>query len=105
DLIDAHRLLGRALERQGQLADAIRAYETSLKLALAGRTPWNGVVVSTPEGDRMFDGDHPRAHARLAGLYARTGDKKRAMAGYQIAIAGGCDKPAFRFGLARLYVK
>lgn len=104
-LVDAHRLLGRALEEQRRLPEAIEAYETAVKLALAGRTGWNGVVASDPAGDRLFDGDHSRAHARLARLYARTGDWQRAAAGYYIAIAGGCDRPAVRFGLARLYLQ
>jgi tetratricopeptide (TPR) repeat protein len=105
DSVDAHRLLAKALETQGRLEEAIEAYEQSLKLALAGRTPFNGVTVTDPDGDRLLDSDHARIHAQLARLYGRTGDSKRAITSYRIAIAGGFDIPLIRFRLARLYVR
>ena len=105
DLIDAHRLLGAALEAQGQLAAAIDAYEHSLQLALAGHTPFNGVIVSDPDRDSLLDSDHARVHAKVARLCERSGDRKRAVAGYGIAIAGGYDNASIRLRLARLYVR
>jgi tetratricopeptide (TPR) repeat protein len=105
DSIDAQRLLGKALRKQGRLAEAIGAYEQSLKLALAGHRPIDGVIVTDPDGDRLFDADHARTHALLAWLYERTGDIKRAIAGYRIAIAAGFDVPPIRFRVACLYAR
>jgi hypothetical protein len=62
------------------------------------------VIATDPEGDRLFDADHAVTHARLARLYAATGDVKRAIAGYRIAIAAGCDIPSVRFRVARLLI-
>jgi len=103
DLIDAHRLRARALEKQDRLDEAIQAYERSLKLALAGLRPFDGVIATDPERGRLLDADHGRTHARLARLVERMRDRTRAIAGYRIAIAGGYDIPSIRFRLARLY--
>jgi tetratricopeptide (TPR) repeat protein len=104
DSIDGHRLLGRTCVAQGRFVDAIDSYERTLKLALAGHRPISGVIATDPEGDRLFDADHAVTHARLARLYAATGDVKRAIAGYRIAIAAGCDIPSVRFRVARLLI-
>ena len=105
DLIDAHRLLGKALTRRGWLAGAVEAYERSLKLALAGGTPIDAVIVTDPGRHRMLDADHARVHAVLARLHARTGDRKRAISGYRVAIAAGHDPASVRFRLAWLYAR
>jgi tetratricopeptide (TPR) repeat protein len=102
-LVDAYRLLARALEKQARLDEAVACYEQSLKLALAGVRPYDGVIVSGGHGLRLLDCDHPRIHARLGRLYGRTGRRKRAIVAYQIAIAGGFDIPGVRFRLAWLY--
>jgi len=101
-LIDAYRLLARALEKQARLDEAIAAYEQSLKLALAGHRPYNAVITSAEQTRRLLDCDHPRVHARLGRLYRRKGLRDRAIVAYRIAIAGGCDIPAVRFDLAAL---
>ena len=102
DLIDAWRLHGTALAKLGRLDEAIEAYERSLKLALGGQRPFDGVIATEPEGARLFDSSHGRTHATLARLHERKGDRKRATAGYRIAVAGGYDRFPVRFRLARI---
>ncbi len=104
-LIDAHRLLGQALEERGRIRDAIGAFERSLTLALSGHRPLNGIVTSRPGSQRLLDSDHARTHAHLARLYARSGDHPRAIVSFRIAIAGGIDGAAIRFRLAALYLR
>jgi tetratricopeptide (TPR) repeat protein len=101
--VDAHRALARSLEKQNRLDEAIRAYEQSLKLALAGARPFNAVIATDPGGGRLLDSDHARTHALLARLYQRKGDDQRAITGYRIAIAGGYNPPLLRTRLTRLY--
>jgi tetratricopeptide (TPR) repeat protein len=105
ELIDAHRLLGRALEGQGCLRDAIQVFERSLTLALAGQRPLNGIITSQVGPGRLLDSHHARTHAHLARLYARSGDHKRAIVAFRMAIAGGVDTTAIRFRLAALYLR
>jgi tetratricopeptide (TPR) repeat protein len=100
-LIDAHRLLARALAKQGRLEEAISAYEGSLKLALAGHRPFDGVIVTSPDRARMLDAEHGRTHALLARLHERRGDHSRAAVGYRMAIATGHDVAEVRLHLAR----
>lgn len=101
-LIDAHRGLSIALEKQGNIEEAIRACEQSLKLALAGQRSFSDVTAASPDGVPVADSDHARTHARLGRLWERAGDASRAIAGYRIAIAGGYNEPALRARLARL---
>jgi tetratricopeptide (TPR) repeat protein len=101
-MVDAQRLLGRSLSKQGRLLEAIRAYEASLKLALAGARPLDGVIATGGAADALVDADHPLAHARLARLYEQAGDLARAAVGYQIAIAGGYSSPSVHLRLAAL---
>jgi tetratricopeptide (TPR) repeat protein len=105
DLIDAHRLLGRAFTGQGRLRDAIEACERSLTLALAGHRPLSGIITSQPASSRLLDSDHARMHAYLAHLYARIGDRQRAIVAFRMAIAGGIDSTGVRFRLAVLYLR
>lgn len=102
-LIDAHRLLGEALAEQGRTAEAIDAYETSLTLALAGHRPLDAAIVSgqSPQ-HRLLDADHARTHALLAHLHARAGDRRRALTGYRIAVAGGYAPAGVQFAMTRL---
>jgi Tfp pilus assembly protein PilF len=104
-LIDAHRLLAEALEERGRIGDAIEAFERSLTLALSGHRPLNGIVTSRPGPQRLLDSDHARTHAHLAHLYARSGDHRRAIVAFRMAIAGGVDRTAIRFRLAALYLR
>jgi tetratricopeptide (TPR) repeat protein len=104
DLIDAHRGLAKALERQGRPQEAIEPYEQVLKLALHGHRPLSESIATHPSTKLLLDSDHGKIHASLARIYERDGDRKRATAGYRIAVAGGYDRPAIRLRLARLYL-
>lgn len=104
-LIDAYRVLGHGLEGQGRLREAIDACERSLTLALSGHRPLNGIITSRPGPRRLLDSAHARTHAHLAHLYARSGDHKRAVVAFRMAIAGGIDSTAIRFRLAALYLR
>jgi hypothetical protein len=44
-------------------------------------------------------------HAYLAHLYARIGDRQRAIVAFRMAIAGGIDSTGVRFRLAVLYLR
>ena len=104
NLVDAHRGLGETLAHLNHGDEAIAAYERSLKLALGGHKPVQRTIV-TGNRDRVLDDDHCRVHAELARLYASRGRTARAIAGYQISIAGGHDGVSPRTRLAGLYVK
>lgn len=56
-------------------------------------------------GPAALDADQPRIHARLARLYARTGDVPRAIVSYRIALAGGYTRASVRFALAVLLAR
>ncbi|MFZ0680866.1 tetratricopeptide repeat protein [Candidatus Binatus sp.] len=103
DLIDAHRGLAKALEKQGRAQEAIEPYQQFLKLALRGHQPLNEVIATDPSAGLLLDSDHGRVHASLARIYERNGDTKRALAGYRIAIVGGYDRVWIRWRIARLY--
>jgi len=105
DLLDAHRRLGDVLARQGRRPEAIRSYERSLKLALAGHRPLDGNIVTDPDQDHFGDPGHCRTHALLADLFAREGDLRTAIASYHLALGGGYDGLLLRLGLARAYLK
>jgi tetratricopeptide (TPR) repeat protein len=104
DLIDAHRGLAAVLEREGRPHAAIEPYEQVLKLTLHGHRPLNESIATHPSAKLLLDSDHGKIHASLARIYERNGDRKRATAGYRIAIAGGYDRPMIRWRLARLYM-
>ncbi len=105
-LIDAHRALGDILAKQRRADEAINAYESSMKLALAGEKPLDGPIL-TNEGDdrRLQDPGHFRIHARLAHLHDLKGNRREAIGGYRMSIAGGYDRMAVRARLAHLYLK
>jgi tetratricopeptide (TPR) repeat protein len=103
-LVDGYRVLGRVLLEQGRDAEAIGAYERSLKLALSGGEPIERLIASDHGERRMSDPDHCRIHAVLARLYARKGDAVRAISGYRMSIAGQHDGAVLRSRLARLYL-
>jgi len=105
DLLDAHRHLGEVLVKQGRRQEAIRSYERSLKLALAGHRPLDGHIVTEPGRDRLGDLGHCRTHAVLANLYARQGNARTAIACYRLALGGGYDGFLLRLRLARAYLK
>jgi len=105
DLVDAHRVLGRVLAKQNRLGAAIDAYERSLKLALAGHRPFEGVVATSVSPGGLLDSSHAHVHETLARLYDKAGDGGRAVTGYRLAIAGGRTRPSIRWRLARLYAR
>ncbi|MDD5559560.1 tetratricopeptide repeat protein [Candidatus Methylomirabilis sp.] len=105
-LINAYRTLGDVLVKQGRCEEAIRAYEQSLKLALAGYKPLKGSIATYANSDhRVIDQDHGRIHARLARLYELKGSTTEAINGYRIGIAGGYDGVLLRSRLAHLFLK
>lgn len=104
-LIDAYRTLGDVLVKQGRCEEAIRAYEQSLKLALAGYKPLKGPIATSANEDRPADPDHCRIHARLGRLYGLRGATTDAISGYRISIAGGHDGVLLRSRLAVLLLK
>lgn len=105
NLVDAWRALGNVLAAQQRDAEALCAYETSLRLALAGNKPLLGPI-ATHAGSRGFaDPDHCRVFARLARLYARKGDPAEAIKRYRISLADNAGGPGARWWLAYLYAK
>ena len=101
-VIDTYRALAGVMERLGREAEAVRAYERSLKLALEGGIPLAGPPAVNRER-RLMDPAHWKVHARLARLYARRGETARAITGYGMSIAGQHDGVGVRFALARLH--
>jgi len=105
ELMDAWRLLGKVLTRQRRRPEAIAAYERYLKLALAGRRPLEGPIITQLQGPRLLDPNHFYVHARLARLYDQEGAVDRAINGYRMSIAMGWDGVFPRLRLACLYLK
>jgi Flp pilus assembly protein TadD len=105
DLVDVQRDRGEVLARLGKIPEAISAYETSLKLVLAGRTSLDGSVMTCADESRLSDPGHGRIHAELARLYERQGKRREAIDGYRMGIAGDYDGTNIRLRLARLYAQ
>ena len=104
--VDAHRGLGRALAAQGRNAEAIKAYERSLTLTLAGRQSLlDGQILTNPAEDFLSDPLHAQVHARLGDLYAANGDTSIAISAYRMGIAMGEETLAVRLRLAGLYLR
>ena len=105
-LIDAHRALGALRTRQRRYDEAIRAYESSLMLALAGRTPLFGPIITNDgNAQTVKDPDHSAVHARLAYLHEMKAETEKAVTSYRLSIAAGYDRLWVRFRLARLYAQ
>lgn len=103
-LLDVHRTLGRLLTRQGRYDEAIRAYEASIKLALAGHTSFVGPIITDDGEPSIKDFDHCRIHAQLAYLHEMKGETEKAITSYRIGITG-YNRPWVRARLARLYLR
>ena len=101
-LLDTHRRLADLLVKRRQYEEAIAAYEKSLVLAMAGHKAIGGLLATTGRAIRLLDTGHWKTHARLARLYERKGDVKRAIAGYRISLAAGHGGMPLRRRLARL---
>jgi tetratricopeptide (TPR) repeat protein len=105
-LIDAHRALGRLRVRQHRYDEAIRSYESAMKLALAGHAPLDGPIITNDGSSQIFrDPDHVLIHTRLAYLHDLKGEAEKAITGYRLSIAGGYDRIWVRARLARLYLR
>ncbi|MEP7305050.1 MAG: tetratricopeptide repeat protein [Acidobacteriota bacterium] len=102
ELVDTYRQFAVVLARRGADEEAICAYERSLALAMAGHQPLGGLLGTRDDAVRLLDADHWKTHARLARLYERKGDVKRAIVGYRICVAAGHGGIALRRRLARL---
>jgi tetratricopeptide (TPR) repeat protein len=104
-LIDTYRALGKVLTKQGRLQEAIAAYETSLKLSLAGHKSLQAPILTNPTAHRLLDPAFFRVHAILARLYELQGEIDTAINGYRISIAAGCPGVLPPLRLAHLYLK
>ena len=105
-MVGAQRALGDVLVKQGKWQEGLEAYERALKLGLMGQKPLSGPILSQAPGHRpLLDPLHGDTHARLAVLYARSGDRKKAITALRIGIASGFGSAAVRFRLARLYAR
>jgi Flp pilus assembly protein TadD len=104
-LIDACRKLGEVLARKQHHHEAIRAYERSLKLALAGHKSLAAPIKTSGAVDDLLDPGHNEIHVRLAQLYEATGARAKAITALRFGIAGGFDRPLLHVRLARLYLR
>jgi tetratricopeptide (TPR) repeat protein len=104
DLIDAHRMLGRAFAAGGKTAAAIASYERSVRLVLAGHRPI-AAAIATATDNRPADPDFFTAFAQLARLYAARGDVASALQNYRMAAAGGARDAWFHAVMGWLYLK
>jgi tetratricopeptide (TPR) repeat protein len=103
-LVDAHRALGYTLARVGRLDDAIAAYDRSLALTFIGHRTVDAPITSATNAD-VLDRHHCSVHARVARLYVRKGDMRRAVMSYRLGLAGGDDDAVLRCRLAALYIR
>ncbi len=101
----SNRTLGDVLVKQNRREDAIAAYESSLKLALAGRKPLDAPIATSGERARLSDPGHSRTYLRLARLREQKGATPEAINLYRIAAAGGQEGVLLRSRLARLRLK
>jgi len=104
-VIDAYRALGDVLVRLGRTAEAIEAYEQSLKLAMHGYKPLLGASATDPGEHRILDTDHLLTHAKLARAHERQGELGRAANGYRMSIRGGNRDAGVALRLAWLSLK
>jgi tetratricopeptide (TPR) repeat protein len=95
-LLDAHRDLGRLLDRQGRAADALEAYHRALALSLRGARSFDHPMA----GAERADVRHGLLHAAVARLDARAARLRQAEAGYRMAVASGHDPLRVRLSLA-----
>ena len=103
--LDAHRCIGAAYARLGQIDSAILHYERSLQLGLHGHKPLSWQILTCTRPGQMIDEDHCATYAELGRLRAVRGDLDGAIACYRIALSSTFDGVRERVRLARLYLK
>jgi tetratricopeptide (TPR) repeat protein len=100
DLIEACRGLARVIE--GADPDrAVRMYERSLKLALAGQVPLSAPLCTNQDRRRM-DPAHADTYGRIGRLLERAGHDRSAMLNYLLAAG---TEPRYRVRLGRLRLR
>jgi tetratricopeptide (TPR) repeat protein len=104
-LVDAYRVLGRALFKQGRIQEAIAAYEKSLHLSLRGYMPITGPIHSFNETGLLMDPRHFKIHTILGQLFYLQNDFDAAIISFRMSIAGGDNGCVTRNRLARLYLR
>jgi tetratricopeptide (TPR) repeat protein len=105
DFMEARRGLGDVLAKLDFTEEAIEHYETSLRIALKGRSQVFGNIATDCGRRRLLDGDHARTYSPPGRLYARRGQMARAINGYRIAIGGGFDNAGSHAGLGFVYCR
>jgi tetratricopeptide (TPR) repeat protein len=105
NLLDAHRALGKTLAQERSYEEAAAAYETSLRLSLAGHSSLFGSSAISTEPARWADRRHWRTLWNLAEVRERAGNFEQAAAAYRLAAAGGHDGVRMRARLARIAVR
>ncbi len=101
NMTDALRALAEILERSGRDAEAIANYERSLLLALKGHASILDAICTPGVDGAVRDEQHGEVHYRLARLYERRGDLKRAAGSYAIAAAGANYRTRVNLRMAR----
>ena len=99
--LDAWRELGRSFAKQHADAEAIAAYENSLRLALAGRRALNAGIATAPPAQRLEDPFHWETYKKLGKLYQRTRNFEQAIARFRMS-AGASDGVDIRLRIALL---
>lgn len=106
--IEAWRALGQVLARHRAYAEAIDAYERSLKLALSGRRALTNPITLSQGHDwkTPWDPDHGVVLTELARLHVATRGWEKAVTDYRMAIAaGGVNAAGAWTNLAVLYAR
>jgi tetratricopeptide (TPR) repeat protein len=106
--VEAWRALGQVLARRRARAEAVDAYERSLKLALSGRRALTNPVTLGQVHDwrTPWDPDHGVVLAELARLHVATHAWEKAITDYRMAIAaGGINASGAWTSLAVLYAR
>lgn len=102
DNLDAHRGLGNACMKVGDLDAAARHYERSLQLALHGHKPMSWHVRMPGGASALIDEDHCIGYADLGRVHARRGAIDKAIACYRIAFTARSVGARQRLQLASL---
>lgn len=106
--VEAWRALGKVLARRRAYAEAIDAYERSLKLALSGRRALTNPITLSQGYDwrTPWDPDHGVVLAELAQLHRAIQAWEKAITDYRLAIAaGGINAAGAWTRLALLYAR
>jgi tetratricopeptide (TPR) repeat protein len=102
DSLDAHRGVGDAYVRVGDLDAAAQHYERSLQLALHGHKPLSWHLRTPVAASALIDEDHCIGYAALGRVHARRGATDKAIACYRIAFTARSVGVRLRLQLASL---